>query len=461
MAANLNKAAEAGDKNSQFDLGLICAQGADLATAVSWWTRAAEQGHTTAQYNLGFMASHGQGAPQDYAAAQRWYKLSAGAGNVGAMYNLGVMFEQGDGVGADPAEAARWFEKAAALGDAQAQCNLGLLHFEGRGVERSAAAAARWWRAAADQGDAQAAENLALVAAGTVAAAELPATGVPTEERVELAPVAESGVTASTSVRGGGEGSAQLPVASAPPAPPAATATPKGWSRAERLEKAKAAAKMARPASPRREIATPPLAAPPAAPPAGPLAAQSDGEAAVSAVKPGSLSVTTEAATPDNSTSSESESRTAATLPPVGSQLPSPGPELSGLRRARRRLFRTAADRRYGSGGVGADTMSADGTVLLLTDVARPAVRRPPDGPAGGRLRTRLRAPRPSAPPRAGQRVPDLREPARCAAAATSHEEKDDADRRAREAAMVVSDCFAGRAGTGLCVKSGTGAGRQ
>ena len=39
----------------------------DYAEAVTWYRKAAEQGDADAQYNLGVMYAKGQGVPQDYA----------------------------------------------------------------------------------------------------------------------------------------------------------------------------------------------------------------------------------------------------------------------------------------------------------------------------------------------------------------------------------------------------------
>ncbi len=47
--------------------------------AVRSWQRAAEQGDAEGQYDLGLMYDKGQGAPQDFIRAYMWYHLAAEA----------------------------------------------------------------------------------------------------------------------------------------------------------------------------------------------------------------------------------------------------------------------------------------------------------------------------------------------------------------------------------------------
>ena len=68
---------------------------------------AAEQGDADAQYNLGVMYATGEGVPQDEAEAVRWYRLAAEQGIATAQTNLGPMYDIGEGVPQDEAEAVR------------------------------------------------------------------------------------------------------------------------------------------------------------------------------------------------------------------------------------------------------------------------------------------------------------------------------------------------------------------
>ena len=131
-------AAEQGDANAQFNLGLMYGTGRgvrpDDAEAVRWYRLAADQGHAIAQNSLGVMYSSGRGVAQDDAEAVRWYRLAAEQGNAGAQGNLGLMYGTGRGVPQDDVEAVRWFHLAADQGHAIAQNNLGVMYRDGQGV---------------------------------------------------------------------------------------------------------------------------------------------------------------------------------------------------------------------------------------------------------------------------------------------------------------------------------------
>ena len=49
----------------------------DDKVAAQWFTRAAEQGDADAQYNLGVMYAKGKGVPQDYVYAHMWANIAA------------------------------------------------------------------------------------------------------------------------------------------------------------------------------------------------------------------------------------------------------------------------------------------------------------------------------------------------------------------------------------------------
>lgn len=74
-------AAEAGDSEAQFFVGVRYAEGEgvprDYRAAVAWYRRAAEQGHATAQRMLGAMYARGRGVAQDYTVAYKWLTLAS------------------------------------------------------------------------------------------------------------------------------------------------------------------------------------------------------------------------------------------------------------------------------------------------------------------------------------------------------------------------------------------------
>ena len=147
-------AAEAGQAQAQFDLGLLYAQGRgvprDLTLAMSWYRKAADQGNAEAEFALGQMYSRGWGVPRDEADALRWLQMAMDPASDGPPTDWSRV--EGYGVQQDQAQAAFWYEKAAQQGHPEAQYNLGRLYATGQGVPHDEEQAVRWVRAAASQG---------------------------------------------------------------------------------------------------------------------------------------------------------------------------------------------------------------------------------------------------------------------------------------------------------------------
>jgi TPR repeat protein len=166
-AAVTRRAAEQGDANAQFKLGVAYQYGRgvprDDAKAAEWYRQAAEQGVAEAQFNLGVAYQYGRGVPQDDAEAANWYRQAAEQGNPEAQANLGFMYDRGTGVPQDDAEAANWYRQAAEQGYAPAQFSLGVMYDEGTDVPENDAEAANWYRQAAEQGYAPAQFNLGVM----------------------------------------------------------------------------------------------------------------------------------------------------------------------------------------------------------------------------------------------------------------------------------------------------------
>ena len=91
-------AAEAGERGSQFVLGVMCGLGLgvaqDYASAVRWYRKAAEAGHAKAQCNLGYMYGTGRGVPQDWVLAYAWYSIAAAGGEDVARRNRDLVAER-------------------------------------------------------------------------------------------------------------------------------------------------------------------------------------------------------------------------------------------------------------------------------------------------------------------------------------------------------------------------------
>jgi TPR repeat protein len=151
------KAAEQGDSEGQFYLGLMYRRGwgveKDYAEACKWYRKAGEQGNPDGQNGLGVLYENGWGVEKDYAEARKWYRRAAEQGNSNGQAALGGMYKNGWGVEKDYAEACKWYRKAAEQGNPHGQACLGWLYQNGLGVERDYAEALRWYRKAAEQGD--------------------------------------------------------------------------------------------------------------------------------------------------------------------------------------------------------------------------------------------------------------------------------------------------------------------
>jgi TPR repeat protein len=84
---------------------------------VKRWRRAAEAGNADGQFNLGMFYTKGYGVPQDYAEAVRWFRKAAEQGDAGAQFCLGACYALGRGVPQNNIEAYKWDNLASAQGN--------------------------------------------------------------------------------------------------------------------------------------------------------------------------------------------------------------------------------------------------------------------------------------------------------------------------------------------------------
>ena len=182
---NFRSAAEKGDADAQFNLGLMYDQGLAVAQnhtqAAHWYTLAAKQGHTNAQVALGFMYQSGQGVTQDPQAAFEWLvrategslaqsplviraskepsavdqtdafervKALALQGEPESLLMLGDMYFHAMGVPRDQAAAYQWYLLAAQQGVTRAQLNVGAMYASGDGVQKDPQQALAWFQKA-------------------------------------------------------------------------------------------------------------------------------------------------------------------------------------------------------------------------------------------------------------------------------------------------------------------------
>ena len=80
---------------------------------VAAYRKAAEQGDAQAQFNLGLCYANGDGVQKDLTQAVFWLRKAADQGDAEAQFNLGVCYANGYGVQKDLTQAVFWFCKAA------------------------------------------------------------------------------------------------------------------------------------------------------------------------------------------------------------------------------------------------------------------------------------------------------------------------------------------------------------
>jgi len=125
------KAAEQGDAESQYQLGLMYSKGKSVKKnyelAVKWYTMAAEQDFAPALNNLGFAYQNGKGVCKDEKKAAELYIKGAEQGYPMAQYNAGFCYENGIGVEIDEKKAEEWYRKSAAQGNSYAKDKVRIL----------------------------------------------------------------------------------------------------------------------------------------------------------------------------------------------------------------------------------------------------------------------------------------------------------------------------------------------
>ena len=145
----LKRAAEGGNAEAQYHLGLAYGNGDDVpqdfAEAARWIALAAEQGHANAQATLGSMYITGRGVAVDEDKAREYFLKAAEAGLAKAQYVLATMYRFGQhGCEKNMQEAVNWYLEAANGNSTAAQLALGKLLMKGRHVQQDDEAALHW-----------------------------------------------------------------------------------------------------------------------------------------------------------------------------------------------------------------------------------------------------------------------------------------------------------------------------
>ena len=59
---------------------------------------AAENGNVNAQFNLGLFYEHGKGVTKNISQAINWYRIAGEQGDALSLYNLGTLYYKGSGI---------------------------------------------------------------------------------------------------------------------------------------------------------------------------------------------------------------------------------------------------------------------------------------------------------------------------------------------------------------------------
>ena len=116
----LQKKAQKGNTQAQYELGMIYCDEKKYAEAFKLLLNAAKKGHAKAQHLVGSLYDLGWGVEKNKREAFNWYLKSANQGEADAQLVLGLMYDNGDneaGIKENKTEALKWYQKAAKNGD--------------------------------------------------------------------------------------------------------------------------------------------------------------------------------------------------------------------------------------------------------------------------------------------------------------------------------------------------------
>lgn len=138
---------------ADYGAGLQKYRAGDIDGAESIWKEAAEAGDRNSQYALGLSLFRKAQSDDDFRASARWLLQARKANHPRAMYYLALMKISGKGLRRDFFGAADLLKKSyRRTKSPSAGFVIGLLHFTGRGLKKSYIQAAVWFKKAAEAG---------------------------------------------------------------------------------------------------------------------------------------------------------------------------------------------------------------------------------------------------------------------------------------------------------------------
>ena len=119
---------------------------------ISFIQKRAEQGDAEAQFQLGMLYQTGRGVKQSYVEACNWLWKAVDQKHPGAMAHLGWNYHLGQGVPKSDETALSLIEESASLGDSYGMQSLGEAYMHGYGVPQSDEKAIYWLKKCVDHG---------------------------------------------------------------------------------------------------------------------------------------------------------------------------------------------------------------------------------------------------------------------------------------------------------------------
>ena len=139
----LTRAAQAGDAESQFQLGALFDNGlgvrADASQRNAWWEKAAAQNYLPAQTALGETYLTGDGVKADAGQAAQYFRAGARGGDAASALQLARLLRDGKLGAPDPVQAMAYFQLAASAARPGSQSETATRERDRHGVGLTAA----------------------------------------------------------------------------------------------------------------------------------------------------------------------------------------------------------------------------------------------------------------------------------------------------------------------------------
>ena len=156
IPAHARDAAQAGDPDAQFSIGLGLTDGlcgweeAFIRDGLHWLERAAQQDHPLAAARLAVIYEEGVLIAESSAKALRFYEIAANGGHVPSQNRLGLLLVSSAKTLTQQEQGLFWLGAAADQGDGTAAAMIGLFYARGlHGVMRDDCLALDWYDASA------------------------------------------------------------------------------------------------------------------------------------------------------------------------------------------------------------------------------------------------------------------------------------------------------------------------